>query len=510
MPLRAFSSASPPTIRDKLFINNEWVASAKTFPVENPATCEEFFQCAAASEDHVNSAAVAARAALRSDGWKNTTGTQRAEILRKMSAALRAQKEDFAILETMDNGKPLNESRADMDFCADAFGYFADLGEQLDGSGHIASTIDVKSTDPDFKVQLKKEPSGVIGMVTPWNFPLMQAVAKVAPAIAAGCTMVLKPSSVCPATCLRLGDLALEAGLPAGVLNVITGTGREAGNALLNHPGMDRLSFTGSSATGHMVLNAAAKRLIPSCVELGGKGAIVVFDDVDIEATVDWIMVGIFVCSGQVCSATSRLVLQDTIYDKLMARLREETAKIKIGDPLDDNTQMGPIVSKEQLHDIMGFLKRAEKSGGTVTCGGKLVHPEGFPKGHFMEPTIIEDPDVQSEIWREEVFGPVLAVRRFSTEAEAVELANDSPYGLGSAVCTADSAKCARVAAEINAGVVWQNCANALPVSAPFGGFGQSGFGKEYGELGLEDYLRVKSVISCGPKFTWNWYIPKK
>lgn len=420
-------------------------------------------------------------------------------MLRTMAKALREQKEEFAILESLDNGKPITESRGDMDACADLFDYYAGFADRFDEE----KTVGVKTQDADFDVRLIQEPVGVVGLVTPWNYPLMQAAVKVAPAIAAGCAMVLKPSSVCTATCLRLGDLALTAGLPPGALNIIAGTGSEAGNALLDHKLVHRLSFTGSSNIGHAVLQAAAKRLVPSSLELGGKGAIVVFDDVDIDATVDWIMIGIFLNAGQCCSATSRLIVQRGIADKLLERLAEKANTLRIGDPLSESTQLGAMTSKEQLSIVSGFVERAVKAGSEVVCGGSAAQVDG--KGYFYQATILRTP-VESEAWQEEIFGPVLVTHTFDTEEEAVKIANDTEYGLGNAVMSTDDERCERVAQQLHAGVVWKNCSNAIPVEAPFGGFGKSGFGKEYGALGFEEYVQTKVITGAKPGFSWSWY----
>jgi len=502
---RAFASAPP--MRNKLFINNEWRSAEKTFAVVNPANEETFMECAQANAADMDTAVKAARETFFSKNWgKATTGKYRAEIVRKMGQGLRDNLEDFAVLETMDNGKPIVEARADIEACADIFEYFAKLGEELDDTGAHGGTVPLKLGDPAFTGNMRKEPVGVIGAVTPWNFPLLQAAVKVAPGLAAGCSMVLKPSTLCPATCLRLGDLALEAGLPPGALNIVPGTGREAGQSLLDHKLVHRLSFTGSGPVGQKVLEAAAKRLIPASMELGGKGAIVVFDDVDIEKAVDWVMVGIYICSGQICSATSRLILQDTIYDKFMGRLHEEVAKLKLGDPLDNATQVGPIVSKDQQQDILGYIARARAEGIKVTGGDT----GDFSKGYWVTPCIMENLQDTSESWTEEIFGPVLAVRSFKTEAEAVHLANDSIYGLANAVCTVDEDRCLRVAEQLHAGVVWQNCSNVVPTEAPFGGFKESGFGKEFGEMGFEEYLQVKTIVRCDPSYSWNWFLNSK
>eukprot|EP00811_Abedinium_folium_P032278 NODE_5341_length_1781_cov_5.980048.p1 GENE.NODE_5341_length_1781_cov_5.980048~~NODE_5341_length_1781_cov_5.980048.p1 ORF type:complete len:504 (-),score=194.92 NODE_5341_length_1781_cov_5.980048:136-1647(-) len=500
MSLRSAASMPVP-YRSGLFIDNEWHATEKTFAVGNPATEKELFQCARATAPDVDAAVRSAQRCFRSEWSRIANSKKRAAAMRKMATQLREQLEDFAVLETLDNGKPINEARADIAFCADIFDYYAGFADNLEAKHSRRE----KTSDTDFRVRLVDEPIGVVGMVTPWNYPLLQSVIKVAPAIAAGCTMVLKPSSVCPATSLRIGDLAVGAGLPPGAINIITGTGREAGSALLDHPRTDHLSFTGSSGVGHTVLHAAAKRLVPSAVELGGKGAIVLFDDVDIEAAVDWTMIGIFMCSGQSCSATSRLIVHERIADRFLERLVAEVDKIRVGDPLSEDTQMGPVTSAEQLEIISGFVERARAEGAEVLCGGHALPG----KGSFYRPTILANLRDDSEAWQEEIFGPVLAVRTFKTEEEAVHAANDTPYGLGNAVLTQDAERCERVAQQLHAGVVWKNCSNALPVEAPFGGFGKSGFGKEYGAMGFEEYFKTKVITSCDHAFSWEWYVAR-
>lgn len=490
--------------RNQLFIGNEWrnAEGDRTFDVFNPATEEELFKCARASVADVDAAVRSAKACFHGPNWgKQSSGKARGDILRKMAETLEAQKEEWAILETLDNGKPLLESRADMDVCISVFNYYATFADKFDEE----KTTHVKSSDADFDIRLVQEPAGVVGLVTPWNFPLMQAAVKIAPAIAAGCSMVLKPSSVCPATCLRLGDLALAAGLPPGAMNIISGTGRESGAALLDHKLVQRLSFTGSSGVGQTIMHAGAKRLVPVSLELGGKGALVVFDDVDVEAAVDWIMIGIFLCAGQSCSATSRLVVQRGIESKLLERLKQEAQKLTMGDPLLESTQLGPLTSKEQLSIVSGFVDRAVKEGAEVVCGGNA--PPG--KGYYYPATILRTP-VDSEAWKEEIFGPVLAVQSFETEEEAVHLANDTEYGLGNGVMTDDPERCERVAQQLHSGVVWKNCSNAIPVEAPFGGFGLSGFGKEYGAMGFEEYTITKVITGCRSGFSYEWYVPRK
>lgn len=488
--------------RAHLFIDNKWcdAEGGRTFPVFNPAKEEEIFQCARASAADVDRAVRGAKAAFHGPDWgRQSVGKDRGDMLRKMAAGLREQREDFSVLESLDNGKPINEARADIDACIGLLDYYSGFADRFEEE--MIKTV--KTEDTDFEVRLVKQPAGVMGLVTPWNFPLMQTVVKVAPALAAGCSMVLKPSSVCTATSLRLGDLALEAGLPPGALNIIAGTGSEAGAALLDHRHIQMISFTGSSGIGHTVLNAAAKRLVPAHLELGGKGAIVVFDDVDIDSVVDWIMIGIFMCSGQVCSATSRLVVHRGVEKKLLERLAAAAQKLRIGDPLEESTQLGSLTSKDAFDTVVGFVDRAKKEGAEVICGGNSVKVDG--KGYFYEATVLKVTG-EMEAWREEIFGPVLTVQSFDTEEEAVRLANDTVYGLANAVVSDDPERCERVAQQLHAGVVWKNCSNSVPVEAPFGGFGESGFGKEYGAAGFEAYIQTKVITGCKPGFSWKWY----
>lgn len=486
--------------RDKLFIDNKWVdaADGRTFVVSNPATETELFHCAKASKPDVDKAVASSRAAFHGPNWgRQVSGKARGDILRKMGALLKEQKEEFAILETLDNGKPINEARADMDVCINCFEFYGNMADNFDAR----KTRSVKTEDTDFEVRLVDEPVGVCGLVTPWNFPLMQSVPKVAPCLATGCSMVLKPSSVCTATSLRLGDLALAAGLPPGALNIISGAGSEAGQLLLDHPHIDLLSFTGSSNIGKTVLHSAANRWLPTTVELGGKGGIVVFPDVDVDAVVDWIMIGIFVCAGQSCSATSRLIVHKDVEAKIIERLIAKTNAIKIGDPLAEDTMLGPLTSKEQFDVVSGFVDRAQKEGAKVLCGGAPVGGKGF----WYKPTILHTP-TDIEAWREEIFGPVLCMRSFETEEEAIRICNNTQYGLGNAVLTNDEERCERVAHQLHAGVVWKNCSQVIPTEAPFGGFKASGFGKEYGALGFEEYIQTKIITGCKPGFSWKYY----
>jgi betaine-aldehyde dehydrogenase len=328
---------------------------------------------------------------------------------------------------------------------------------------------------------------------------------KIAPALAAGCTIVLKPAEQTPLTAMELSTIIDQAGLPAGVVNIITGLGSVAGQALSEHPQVDKIAFTGSVATGSKVMAAAARDIKRISLELGGKSPFIIFEDSDIEKAVEWILFGIFWNQGQVCSATSRVFVHDTIYDRLLSRLIEEARKIKIGNGLDAGVLLGPLVSKQQYDQVLDAITQACLDGAKLAFGGK--RPEGLTKGYYVEPTILSDVPLNSAAWREEIFGPVVCIRRFSKESEAVKLANDSPFGLAAAVMSADDARTERVAANLRAGIVWINCSQPTFTEAPWGGYKQSGIGRELGRWGLENYLEIKQITRLVSDEPWGWYI---
>jgi betaine-aldehyde dehydrogenase len=472
-------------------------------PVLAPHNDTEFATIANASVGDVGTAVASARRCFETD-WGVMHVEERSAVLRRMSKALESRLEHFAQIESMDCGKPVNESRADIQMCADTLTYYADLAPKY------MKTDDVPVPDAEFQSQLLKEPVGVVGCITPWNFPLMQAVLKVAPALAAGCTVVLKPAPWASLTCVMLGEICQEAGLPAGALNILTGgpPGGDCGQALVDHPGLDKLSFTGSGPTGQHLLHSSADLLRPTTLELGGKSSMIVFEDADMDSVVDWAMVGIFMCTGQVCSATSRLIVHNSIFDKIVAALKDKSQQVQIGHPLSEETKMGPMVSKEQHAKVVAAIRSAEAEGCTVITGG-VQSPElekDLTSGYFIQPTILTDLPASSEAWDNEIFGPVLAVRGFDTEEEAVAMANDTSYGLANAVFSGDVTRTQRVAGKLQSGIVWQNCNQALYVNTPFGGKKQSGFGRELGESGLEEYVHVKTLVSADVGTSWGWY----
>ncbi|TAH42272.1 MAG: aldehyde dehydrogenase family protein [Betaproteobacteria bacterium] len=490
-------------MQTRLFIDGQWAEPVHggTFPVIDPATEAVIHHAPAATAADVDRAVQAARAAFDHGPWRRLTGAERARYLRAIARQIRERLEELARLEVLDNGKPLPEARWDIGDAAGCFEYYAGLAEELDTQA--VETISLP--DARFTSKAVREAVGVAGAIVPWNYPLLMAAWKVAPALAAGCTIVLKPSELTSLTALELGAIAQKVELPAGVLNIVTGSGRDVGQPLSEHPGVDKLAFTGSVPTGSKIMAAAARDIKRVSLELGGKSPFVVFDDADIARAVEWIMFGIFWNQGQVCSATSRVLVQEGLYERLVERLVEETGKIRIGNGLEDGTLLGPLVSRDQFDKVLAAVDRARAEGARVATGGRAA--PGFAAGYFMEPTVLVDVPLESAAWNEEIFGPVVAVRRFRDEAEAVRLANDSVFGLGAAVMSADDARAERVAAALRAGIVWINCSQPTFTEAPWGGYKQSGIGRELGRWGLNNYLETKQITRYVSDEPWGWYI---
>eukprot|EP01018_Ginkgo_biloba_P022640 Gb_26171 [translate_table: standard] len=488
----------------QLFIDGEWRApiGGKRIPVINPSTEETIGEIPAATAEDVELAVKAARATFtrnRGKDWPRTPGAFRAKYLRAIAAKVIERKMELAELEALDCGKPLDEAAWDMDDVAGCFEYYADLGEALDSKQNATVSLPMEA----FKSYVLKEPIGVVGLITPWNYPLLMATWKIAPALAAGCTAILKPSELSSVTCLELASICKEVGLPPGVLNILTGLGPEAGAPLASHPEVDKVAFTGSTTTGRAIMTAAAQVIKPVSLELGGKSPILVFEDVDIGKAAEWAMFGCFWTNGQICSATSRLLVQESIAKEFVEKLVNWTKSIKISDPLDKGCRMGPVVSEGQYKKILNLISTAKDEGATVLCGGG--RPQHFEKGYFIEPTILSvNPSMQ--IWKEEVFGPVLSVTTFRTEDEAIDLANDTQYGLAGAVLSKDANLCKRVSESLQAGIIWVNCSQPCFCQAPWGGNKRSGFGRELGEWGLENYLNVKQVTEYISDDPWGWY----
>jgi aldehyde dehydrogenase (NAD+) len=470
-----------------LLINNEWrpSASGKTMDVINPATEEVIASVAAAEAADVDAAVAAARAALKG-AWGALSARDRGRLVRRLADRLLERLDEVARLETLHNGKPISESRnIEIPAAAECFEYYAGWADKVMGE-----TIPVKG---QYLTYTLREPVGVVAAIVPWNFPLLLAAWKVAPALAAGNTVILKPASQTPLTAIALGEIAVEVGLPPGVLNVITGAGSTVGQAIVEHPGIDKIAFTGDTSTGKGIMRSAADTLKKITLELGGKSPNIVLADADIEAAVRGAAIGIFYGKGEVCAAGSRLLVDKAIKNEFIDKLAARAKKTVAGDPMDPKTRFGPVSSKKQLETVLRYIESGKAEGATLVAGGARTDI-GTGKGYFVQPTVFADVAPSMTISREEIFGPVLATIEFADVDEAIAIANDSPYGLAAGVWTRDIKKAHYVARKLEAGTVWVNTYNVYDTAAPFGGYKQSGFGREMGVHALEHYTQVKSV----------------
>lgn len=488
---------------DMLYIDGQWVKPVRggTFETLDPSDETLIAHVAAASSADVDLAVNAARRAFDEGPWPQMTGAQRAKVLRRVAAGIRDQQQTLAELEVRNNGKPLPEALWDIADTAGCFDFYADLAEGLESAREQPVTV----SDERFTSLARKEPVGVAGAIIPWNFPMLMAAWKVAPALAAGCCMVLKPSEATPLTALHMADICDQAGLPAGVLNVITGLGADAGAPLSEHPGVDKLAFTGSVPTGARIMQAAARDIKNVSLELGGKSAFIIFDDSDIDGAVEWIMFGIFWNQGEVCSATSRVLVQRDLYEPLLARLVEQTRRLSIGNGMQAGVLLGPLVNRMQYEKVLQAIARGQEEGAKLLYGG--TRPAHLDKGFFLTPAIFADVPENSWIWNEEIFGPVVCIRPFDDEAEALRSANDSRFGLAAAVMSKNLERAERVARKLRAGIVWINCSQPTFTEAPWGGYKQSGIGRELGEWGLNNYLETKQITRYDSDQPWGWYI---
>lgn len=473
--------------RYDLYINGAWVPASDgaVFATKNPATGELLAECAEATKEDVDAAVQAAWAAF--PAWKAVEPAKRADILLKIADRISANAELLATVESMDNGKPIRETTAiDVPYSADHFRYFAGAIRTSEGSASLL--------DGGFLNIVLREPIGVVGQIVPWNFPFLMAAWKLAPALAAGNCVVFKPSSATPLSVLVLAELIGDL-LPAGVLNIVTGAGGKSGQYILDHEGFRKLAFTGSTEVGVSVAKAAAEKLIPATLELGGKSANIFFDDCNFEQAIDGLQLGILFNQGQVCCAGSRVFVQEGIYDKFVAAAVEAFGKVKVGDPLDPNTQMGSQINAGQLRKILSYIDVAKAEGATIACGGAAYTEGACAKGSFMQPTLITNVTNDMRVAQEEIFGPVAVIIKFRTEEEVVAMANDSVYGLGGAVWTQDIQRALRVAGAIETGRMWVNTYNQIPAGAPFGGYKRSGIGRETDLSILEAYTQKKNIM---------------
>lgn len=485
----------------QMYINGKWVPaqSGNIREIINPYNREVVAIVPEADREDVRYAIRSAREAFDRGEWPHTPAADRGKKLFQVAERIDQNNEELARLESLDTGKTLVESRADMEDIANVFRYFAGLADK-DGGEAVEPPI------PDAVSKVVREPVGVCGMITPWNYPLLQAAWKLAPALAAGCTMVLKPSEITPLTSLKIAELMDEVGFPDGVVNVVTGPGASVGAELSESDQVDLISFTGGIETGKTIMRAAANNVKKIALELGGKNPNVIFADSDFETTVDYALNAVYFHAGQVCSAGARLIVEESLHDQLVEELVKRVKRIKLGNGFDASTQMGPLISEEHRAKVEKYIEIGKKEGARLLIGGKRPEGPEFEKGFFVEPTIFDGCDASMRIVQEETFGPILTIETFRTEEEAVHLANDSIYGLAGAIWTQDLSRAERVSRQLRMGTVWINDFHPYFPQAPWGGYKQSGIGRELGKTGLEEYTEQKHIFHNLNPQPMNWF----
>jgi betaine-aldehyde dehydrogenase len=491
------SEARSSVRRYRMYINGEFVESVarKYFPVVDPSTEEEMAEVPEADEEDVNRAVAAARTAFDSGAWPQTTAQDRGRILFRLAERIRKESRHLAELESRNSGKPIVEAEYDIADAATCFEYYGGMATKI--LGHVNPV-------PDNALSLSlREPIGVAAQIIPWNYPLLMAAWKLAPAIAAGCTCVLKPAEQTPLTVLEFAGYLADAGLPPGVVNIITGFGETCGAPLVKHPDVNKVAFTGSASVGKAIMKAAADTVKRVTLELGGKSPNIFFADADFESAIDGALFGVFINQGEVCSAGSRILVEKSIYPKFVEAMSAKTKTIRLGPPLERETKMGPLVSKEQFDRVRSYQELGKREAKLAAGGGRVT---SMARGYYVEPTIFYDVDNSARIAQEEIFGPVAAVIPFADEAEALRIANATPYGLAAAVWSRDIFKAFRVVKALRAGIVWVNHMQPTYVEAPWGGYKQSGFGRELGPWGIEEYLETKQVHINLNEQPIGWY----
>jgi aldehyde dehydrogenase (NAD+) len=490
MATAAPKRTAPEIRQTTCFIGGEWIpaASGKTFDTVNPATEEVICQVAEGDKKDIDLAVKAARQQFETGEWSKLDARDRGALMHELANLIEAEIDELAALESLDNGKPVRDARhADFPLVVDCLRYYAGWADKIQGR-----TIPIRGNHFCYT---RREPVGVVGQIIPWNFPALMAAWKWGPALAAGCTIVMKPAEQTPLTCLRMARLAQKAGIPDGVINVVPGYGPTAGAALVEHPGVDKIAFTGEGTTAKIIQRAAAETMKRLTFELGGKSPNVIFADADLDSAVEGAHMGLYFNQGQCCCAGSRLFVEDRVHDEVVERIADRNAKRRLGDPLDPATQQGPQVDKAQFDKIMQYIDYGKADGATCVSGGGRYGDRGY----YIEPTLFTNVEDDMRIARDEIFGPVLSVLKFSDVGELVRRANNTTFGLAAAVWTRDITKAHQFAAKVKAGTVWVNCYDVFDAAAPFGGFKQSGIGRELGEAGLDAYTETKTVtISLG------------